>query len=128
MLYVVETDHKEIDQVGKDLEEAVKKRQFGVLAIHNMKETMAKKGVVFERECRIYEVCNPHQAKSILEVYLSLSTILPCRISVYEEEGKVRLATIKPTALIEQFGKPTLRPIAEDVEKLIYEMMEEAIK
>jgi len=128
MLKIVETDKKTIEQVGKDLEEAVKKRKFGVLTIHNLKETLEKKGVSFSNECRIYEVCNPLQAKKVLESDLAISTALPCRISIYQEGGKVKLATIKPTALIGEFGKPDLKPVAEEVEKLLFEMMEEAAR
>ncbi len=31
------------------------KHKFGVLHVHDLKKTMAKKGVEFERECRIFE-------------------------------------------------------------------------
>ncbi len=63
MLKIVETDKKLIDKTCMDLEEAVKRRKFGVLAVHNLKETLVKKGIPFDKECRIYEVCNPQQAK-----------------------------------------------------------------
>ncbi len=127
MLKIVETDKKTIDQVGKDLEEAVKKRKFGILTIHNLKETLEKKGVSFTAECRIYEVCNPLQAKKILENDLSLSTVLPCRISVYQDGTKIKLATIKPTVLIEQLGASDLMRVAEEVEGLLFEIMDEAV-
>jgi uncharacterized protein (DUF302 family) len=127
MLYIVETSSKTIDEIAKVLEQAVQKRKFGVLAVHNLKETMAKKGVEFQPECRIYEVCNPREAKNVLERDLSISTALPCRISLYNEGGKIKLATIKPTVMIKQFGKPELNPVAEEIERLICEMMDEAI-
>ena len=37
---------------------------------------MAKKGVMFARECRIFEVCNPHQAQRVLEANLEVSAAL----------------------------------------------------
>ena len=37
------------------------------MQVHNLKETMAKKGVEFARECLIFEVCQPQQAKKVLE-------------------------------------------------------------
>ncbi len=61
---------KPMDRVAKDLEEAVARHQFGVLGVHDLKATMAKKGVDFSPECRIFEVCNPHQAKKVLEANL----------------------------------------------------------
>lgn len=54
MLLIVESK-KPLEQVAKDLEEAVTRHKFGVLGIHDLKATMAKKGVAFARECRIYE-------------------------------------------------------------------------
>ncbi len=127
MIKVVETDQKTIEQVGQDLEEAVKKRKFGIMTTHNLKETLEKKGVPFTSECRIYEVCNPLQAKKILESELSLSTVLPCRISVYQEGTKIKLATIRPSVLIEQLGASDLKRVAEGVEGLLFEMMDEAV-
>ncbi len=124
MLYVIESQ-KAIDQVSQDLEKAVVSHKFGVMIVHNLKETMKKKGVDFERECRIFEVCNPHQAKRVLEKDMKLSTALPCRISVFTEGGKVKLATLKPTALISQFGIPDLQPVAKEVEETLIQIMKE---
>ena len=125
MLYVKESK-RSIDDIGKILEEAAKKRKFGVLTIHNLKETMKSKGVDFQKECRIFEVCNPHQAKKVLEADTEISTALPCRISVYEDEGKMKIATIRPTAQLAMFGRTDLKSVAEEVEKTIVEIVDEA--
>ena len=37
---------------------------------------------------------------------MSVSTALPCRISIYEEGGKTVLATLKPTTLLAMFNTP----------------------
>ena len=125
MLHVVES-RKAIDRVAKDLEAAVTRHRFGVLGMHDLKETMARKGVTFARECRIFEVCNPHQAKRVLEANLEISTALPCRISVYEEAGVTKLATIRPTALIGLYPNPELAGVAEEVERTLVQIMDEA--
>ena len=125
MLFEVESP-KSIDQVCQDLEKAVVEHKFGVMTVHNLKETMNKKGVEFDRECRIFEVCNPRQAKRVLEKNMELSTALPCRISVFTEGGKVKLATLKPTVLISQFNAPELQPVAKEVEDTLMEIMREA--
>jgi len=127
MLHLVESA-KSIDRAAKDLEVAVTRHGFGVLGMHDLKETMAKKGVTFARECRIFEVCNPHQAKRVLEANLEISTALPCRISVYEERGVTKLATIKPTAMIALYGNPGLRSVAEEVERTLVQIMNEAAR
>jgi uncharacterized protein (DUF302 family) len=126
-LYVIES-RKSIDRVAADLEAAVARHKFGVLGTHDLKETMAKKGVSFTRECRIFEVCNPHQAKRVLEANLEISTALPCRISVYEEGGGTKLATIRPTALIGLYPNPELKGVAEEVEETLIKIMVEAAR
>src|SRR6266508_5870080 len=125
MLHIVESK-KPLEQVAKDLEEAVTRHKFGVLGVHDLKATMAKKGIAFARECRVFEVCNPQQAKKVLEANLEISTALPCRISVYEEGGVTKLATIKPTAMIALYGTPALKGVATEVEATIVAIMAEA--
>ncbi len=127
MLHIVES-RKPLDRVAKDLEEAVARHQFGVLGVHDLKATMAKKGVDFSPECRIFEVCNPHQAKKVLEANLEISTALPCRISLYEEGGVRKLATIKPTSLINLYSTPGLRAVAQEVEATLEAIMAEAAR
>lgn len=125
MLYSVRSE-KDIQRVCKDLETAITQRQFGVLGVHDLKATMAKKGVDFEQACYVYEVCNPHQAKSVLSQNMDISTALPCRISVYEDQGRVTLATLKPSVLLPMFETSGLEDVAESVEKVIVESMDEA--
>jgi uncharacterized protein (DUF302 family) len=127
MLHIVESK-KPLEQVVKDLGEAVTRHKFGVLGVHDLKETLAKKGVEFARECRIFEVCNPHQAKKVLEANLEISTALPCRISVYEEGGVTKLATIKPSAMLELYATPGLKGVAQEVEATIEAIMAEAAR
>jgi uncharacterized protein (DUF302 family) len=112
--------------LAADLEAAVVRNGFGVMAVHDLNENMAKKGVTLEPACRVFEVCNPHKAKMVLETSLDISTALPCRISVYEEGGKAKLATIRPTAMLAMFNRPELAPVAEEVEATMHAIMTEA--
>jgi len=125
MLYTVTTD-KDLEAACGDLQEAVSRHKFGVLHVHDLKETMARKGVEFGHECRIFEVCNPQQAKKVLEQNLQISTALPCRIAVLEEEGVVKLSTIRPSMLLQMFQEPGLASVAEDVEGTLVAIMDEA--
>ena len=127
MVHIVEST-KPMARMIPDLERAVARHKFGVLGVHDLKAKMAEKGVPFARECRIFEVCNPHQAKRVLEANLQVSTALPCRISVYEEGGTTKLATIRPTALIGLYGTPELKSVAEEVEDTLVTIMAEAAR
>jgi uncharacterized protein (DUF302 family) len=107
MLFKLSTD-KSMGEAAAALQAAVQANRFGVMQVHNLRETMTKKGVQFGRECLIFEVCQPQQAKKVLEENMSISTMLPCRISLYEEGGKTILASLKPTALLAMFSAPQL--------------------
>ena len=125
MLVKLFTD-KTVTEAAAALQDAVQANHFGVMQVHNIKETMNKKGVEFNSECLIFEVCHPQQAKKVLEQDMSVSTALPCRISIYEEEGKTVLATLKPTTLLAMFNVPQLEIVARDVENTIVKIMKEA--
>ena len=118
MLIKIST-HKTVNETAAALSAAVEVNHFGVMHVHNLNETMSKKGVEFDRECMIFEVCQPQQAKKVLEEDMSVSTALPCRISIYEEDGGTILATLKPTTLLALFNTPQLAGVAQDVEDSI---------
>src|SRR5450631_3093824 len=117
---------KNVSEVAVALHAAVQANHFGVMQVHNLKETMNKKGVEFAHECLIFEVCQPQQAKKVLDQNMSVSTALPCRISIYEEDGKTIMATLKPTTLLALFNTPQLKGIAQEVEDTIVKIMKEA--
>ena len=118
--------NKTVSEAAAALQATVQANHFGVMQVHNLKETMAKKGVEFARECLIFEVCQPQQAKKVLDENMSVSTALPCRISIYEEDGKTILATLKPTTLLALFNTPKLKGVAQEVENTIVKIMKEA--
>ena len=125
MLIKISTD-KTVSEVAAALQIAVPANHFGIMQVHNLQETMTKKGVEFTRECQIFEVCQPQQAKKVLEQNMSISTALPCRISLYREDGKTVLATLKPTTLLAMFNSPQLAGTAQEVEDTIVKIMTEA--
>jgi Domain of unknown function DUF302 len=77
MLVKISTD-KPVSEAAAALQTAVQANHFGVMQVHNLKETMTKKGVEFARECLIFEVCQPQQAKKVLDENMSVHrTALP---------------------------------------------------
>jgi uncharacterized protein (DUF302 family) len=125
MLHIVETA-KDVETAARDLEEAAKRNTFGVLHIHDLQQKMKEKGVAFPHACKILEVCNPQQASRVLSKNMAVSMALPCRISVYEEGGRTKIASMLPTAMLALFpGSAELRPVAEDVERAILRIIDE---
>jgi uncharacterized protein (DUF302 family) len=120
------TTKKTVSEASVALHAAVEANHFGVMQIHNLNETMVKKGVAFDHECLIFEVCQPQQAKKVLDQNMSVSTALPCRISIYEENGQTILASLKPTTLLALFNTPQLTDVAREVEDTIVKIMKTA--
>lgn len=118
---------KNIDQLSSDLEKAVADNGFSVLTVHDLQAKLKAKGVPLEHTCRVYEVCNPQQAKAVLDRELAISTVLPCRISVYERGNEFELATLEPTQLLTAFARPDLQPIAKEVEDILRRIMTAAV-
>ncbi len=125
MLIQLTTD-KTVKETAAALQITVPAHEFGVMQVHDLKDTMWKKGVVFDHECLIFEVCQPEKAKQALDENMSISTAMPCRISVYEEGGKTILATLKPTAVLGMFNTPQLNDVAKEVEATLVKIMTEA--
>ena len=125
MLIQLSTD-KTVKETAAALQIAVPAHKFGIMQVHDLKETMWKKGVEFDHECLIFEVCQPEQAKKVLLENMGISTALPCRISVYEEGGRTVLASLKPTMLLGMFNAPQLKDVAMEVEETLLKIMTEA--
>ena len=125
MLFKVESG-KRLDEIERGLQESAARHQFGIIAVHDLKETLAKKGVELAQECRVFEVCNPRQAKRVLDADGAISTALPCRISVYGTPNHYTLATMRPTEMMKVFATPSVEAVAREVEEVIVKMMTEA--
>jgi len=124
--YIVETD-KSFDQASTDLEAAVTRNNFGVLHIHDLGATLRSKGISFDEECRVFEVCNPGQAAKVLATDMRLNMALPCRISVFTEKCQTKIGLIKPKQMLSELSDDeSLVRIAEEVEDQTIRMVDQA--
>ena len=126
MKYIVETQ-KSLDQAATDLEAAVAKHQFGVLHVHDLQATLQKKGIDFPNGCKVFEVCNPHKANTVPNEDMSLNMALPCRISVWEEDGATKIGMLSPKALLSALSdSAVLAKVAEEVEATSIDIINDA--
>ena len=126
MYHIVESN-KTFEQAATDLEAAVKRNEFGVLHIHDLGNTLRSKGIDFAEQCRVFEVCNPVQASKVLSTDMRLNMALPCRISVYTEQGKTKIGMIKPEPMLAALSQDaSLVKVAQEVEAKTIKMIEEA--
>jgi uncharacterized protein (DUF302 family) len=126
MYYVVNTD-KTFEQASIDLESSVKSLGYGVLHVHDLGVTLRNKGIDFKENCRVFEVCNPIQAAKVLSMDMRLNMALPCRISVFTEEGSTKIGLIKPAQMLAALSEnPALLEVANEVEEKTIQMVNKA--
>jgi uncharacterized protein (DUF302 family) len=126
MYYITESS-KSFNEAAADLESAVKHHGFGVLHIHDLGATLRSKGIAFDEECKVFEVCNPVQAAKVLAADMRLNMALPCRISVFTESGKTKIGLIRPVQMLAALSQdPAMLEVAKEVEEKTILMVDEA--
>lgn len=108
--------NKNIQEAIQSLEENLKSEKFGVLWKFDIKEKLQEKGLEFDKEFQVLEVCNPHEAQRVLAENEMAGYFLPCKIVVYESEGKTKIGMPKPTALINLLQDDKMKQFAGDIE------------
>lgn len=118
--YVVETD-KSFDEAVVSVLKAVESQGWTLFNVYDIKERLAAKG--FKQEpLKIIEICSGKYANNFLNENKLISLCMPCKINVFEEGGKVKIAGMKPT-IVSQFFKEVKREEAGEVEKVIKEII-----
>ncbi|MFC4767686.1 DUF302 domain-containing protein [Effusibacillus consociatus] len=123
--YTVETN-KTVDEAVHAVEESLKNHKFGVLWQLDIPSKLQEKGVDFTQPYRVLEVCNPVEAKRVLNQNSLVGYFLPCKVVVYEENGTTKIGLPKPTAMIQMVNDQTLIEIAQNVEETLIKAVNEA--
>ena len=114
---------KELDigfeQAVKHVTESLKKEGFGVLTTIDVKEKFKEKLSIDFKKYLILGACNPANARQAIEAEENIGLMLPCNVIVYEKNGKVIVAAIKPTVAMKMIENKPLSKIAAEVEAQI---------
>ncbi|MBW4026010.1 MAG: DUF302 domain-containing protein [Acidobacteria bacterium] len=114
------------EEVETRLTAAVAAHKFGILHIHDLRQTLDSKGIQLGSECKVYDVCNPQAAYKALHGDMRLSAILPCRISIFSAEAGSVIATVKPTSLFQAAGLQGDPSLPAEVERELLAIIDEA--
>ncbi|RWZ58748.1 DUF302 domain-containing protein [Halobacillus fulvus] len=124
--YTVETS-KGLEEAVESLETSLKEEQFGVLWTFDIKDKLNEKGLEFEQEFKVLEVCNPKEAQKVLTENTMAGYFLPCKMVVYQENGTTKIGMPKPTALIQMVEDENIHELAEDIEKRLIHCMDRSV-
>jgi len=115
MLYSVESN-KDIENTALALEKAASRGRLGSFKVYDLKQELAKEGIDLKRECRIYQFSKCEELK------------LPVTISVFTEANHVKIATLKPSEFLGFYRQSEMADVINDIEKVLLEVIEEALK
>ncbi|HEV2323230.1 MAG TPA: DUF302 domain-containing protein [Terracidiphilus sp.] len=113
-------------EVEARLRDAAARHKFGILGVQDLEQLLKSKGFELGRRCRIFDVCNPQAASKALTLEMRISTVLPCRISIFGDSEGCTLATVKPTDLLRSTGLSGVEQLAAEIEREIISIIEEA--
>ena len=97
LLGMVDVLRKEVsykfDEAVKRVEDACVSEGFGLQLTKGIHDVLKqKRGIEDYPKYTVVLVCNPDLAKRALDISKDMGTIFPCSFTVYEEDGKVKVA------------------------------------
>jgi len=126
IIYEKSTD-KNLNKAIESLENNLKENGFGILWQLNFKEKLKEKGLEFKDDFVVLEVCNPKQAKEVMEKNIHIGYVLPCKMVVRRENNKTYIGMTSPEMLIGLFENTELKEVAKKVEKSLRNSIESSI-
>lgn len=124
--YTVKTDQT-LEAVVEKLKTTLKEEEFGVLWDFNLSETFEEKGQAIDGDYRILEVCNPKEAKKVINAHRERGYFLPCKLAVFTKNGATHVGMPKPTKLIELTEDESLQTVARDVETRLTRAIDQTV-
>lgn len=117
---------KSVQEVVDKIQELAPNYKFGVLYIHNIKNTLNSKGFNLANECQVLDICNPNVANKFLQTNMLMSSVMPCKISVFQEDNKTFVAMNSLLTVVKEVND-SLEDIVNETEKVLKQIIEEAI-
>lgn len=89
-----EISNHSIEKIASNVSGLCEKFKFALLQTYNYHEIVETKGFPITRKVFIYEVCQAKTASLMLTSNPEFSIFMPCKIALYEHEGKTVISTM----------------------------------
>lgn len=124
--YTVESD-KSLEDAMATVEKNLQAIQFGVLWQTNITQNLKNKGLTkIQNAYHVMEVCSPFEAEKVLSHNPNAHYFLPCKITVFERNGKTHIGLPRPTVLMEPLNDPELMNIVQNIEENLIEVLDKS--
>lgn len=107
-----------VTAIRPKVEVELKKEGFGVLTEIDLQAIMKNKLNKDYLPHLILGACNPAYADKVISIEPTISTMLPCNVTLRElTNGDVEIAIVDPSAAMGAVGNPNLEPPAAEVQE-----------
>lgn len=124
-MFIENNSRYNFTETSQRLNDAVLDAGWSLLAVHDLKETLHKKG--FEvLPVKVFEVCKGSLSVKMLERDSErlFSSLMPCRVSVYEtSQGITKISRLNAAIMAKEYGG-----IVEEVMGAAFEQMESILE
>lgn len=121
--YIVPTN-KTFDEAVVAILKAVEQKGWALFQTYDIKERLAAKGFL-QQPLKIIEICSGKYANAFLNKNRLVSLCMPCKINVFEDNGEVKIAGMRPSIMPQFF--PEIDPgFAAEAEKDLKEIIDNA--
>ncbi len=106
--------HTDYETALERVTAALKTEGFGILTEIDVQATLKKKLDVDFRPYKILGACNPPLAYRALQAAPEVGLLLPCNVTVSQEDDHCLASLVDPIATMDFVQNPALAPIAEE--------------
>jgi uncharacterized protein (DUF302 family) len=115
----------DFDEVEARVRQALMEEGFGILTEINVRDTLKKKLDVDFRPYKILGACNPPLAHRALTAVPDAGLLLPCNVTLSQEEGNmIEVSIIDPMIMLSVGNLPQLKSVADDAGEKLQRVVE----
>lgn len=116
MMLVTKESQLGFDETVQAIEKAIEKEGWSSPGTTNMNAAMKKQGVEFAPQVRLISMCKAEYAKDVLTTDRHVSSLMPCKVAVWEgDDGKVYVSKMNTGLMGKLFGGNIARVMGEAV-------------
>jgi uncharacterized protein (DUF302 family) len=119
------TTKRTLDDVINSLQELAPEAGFSILHQYDFFTILEGKGFPIEAKVWTFELCRASMASKMLQQFPLFSTMMPCRISIYEDAGITHIATMDMMPMIDSIKD---NAVLHKEAKLLYGQLMEMMK
>ncbi len=114
-----------LEETVENVKQAIVGKNYRVVRVQRLEEGLVPEDQVNPRQVVVY-FCNFNQLNQALAIDPRVGLFLPCRITVVEEKGVVRVYSTNPGRMAHFFNNDELKELCEEMSRTYEEILEEA--